>query len=337
MERVNIKQLAAMLNLSIATVSKALRDSYDISKATKEKVIELATRLNYEPNPHASSLRRNKSKTIAVIVPEIANNYFALAINGIESVAEENGFHVLIYLTHEDFEKEKMFARHLLSGRVDGVLVSISGATTDYTHLRALEQKDIPVVYFDRVSEAEDTKCITTDDFESSRLATAHLITKGCSRIAHLAISQHTSIGKKRKGGYLQALADHNIPVDDSLIIYCSNSDGENAASIADLLLHKKCDGIFAAVEKYAITTYEQCNTLNIPIPQRVKVIAFSNLQTASLLNPPLTTITQPAFDIGREAARILFNALNKKIPSASPENIILKSLLIERDSTSGE
>jgi LacI family transcriptional regulator len=192
-------------------------------------------------------------------------------------------------------------------------------------------------VYFDRVSEAEDTKCITTDDFESSRLATAHLITKGCSRIAHLAISQHTSIGKKRKGGYLQALADHNIPVDDSLIIYCSNSDGENAASIADLLLHKKCDGIFAAVEKYAITTYEQCNTLNIPIPQRVKVIAFSNLQTASLLNPPLTTITQPAFDIGREAARILFNALNKKIPSASPENIILKSLLIERDSTSGE
>lgn len=334
MGQINIKQLAEILNLSISTISKALKDSHEISEETKKKVVEVAQKFNYVPNPHASSLRRNKSKTIAVIIPEIANNYFSLAINGIESVAEENGFHVLIYLTHEDFEKEKTFATHLLSGRVDGVLVSVSVATTNYAHLTALEQKGIPVVYFDRVSETENTKRITTDDFESSRLATSHLITKGCSRIAHLAISQYTSIGKKRKEGYLRALADHNIPADDSLIIYCSNWDEENEASIANLLLHKKCDGIFAAVEKYAITTYEQCNRLHINIPQQVKVITFSNLQTASLLQPPLSTVTQPAFDIGKGAAQILFNALHKKIRFAGSENIVLKSSLIERAST---
>ncbi|MFT3946485.1 MAG: LacI family DNA-binding transcriptional regulator [Agriterribacter sp.] len=163
MEKINIKQLAGMLNLSIATVSKALRDSYDISKETKEKVLQLASRLNYEPNPHASCLRRNKSKTIAVIIPEIANNYFALVINGIESIARERDFHVLIYLTHESFEREKKFAGHLLNGRVDGVLISASSTTTDYAHMHALQNKDIPVVYFDRVLEDENSWKVTSE------------------------------------------------------------------------------------------------------------------------------------------------------------------------------
>lgn len=334
MERVNIKQLAGKLNLSIATVSKALRDSYDISKATKQRVAQLAASLGYEPNPHASSLRRNKSKTIAVIIPEIANNYFALTINGIESVAEEKGFHVLIYLTHEDVEKEKLFTRHLLSGRVDGVLVSASNTTADYTHFKKLEEKGIPVVYFDRVSETGNAYQVTTNDVESSWLATAHLIAKGCTKIAHLAISPHTSIGRKRKHGYLKALADHHLPADESLIAHCGNCDEKNAATIANLLLHKKCDGIFAAVEKYAITAYEQCKLLNIEIPGEVKIIAFSNLQTAALLDPPLTTITQPAFDIGKEAACILFKILNQKYSPVQPENIVLESALIERAST---
>ena len=139
MAPVDLKKLAQLLNLSISTVSKALRDSYDISKETKERVIALANELNYQPNPHASSLRKLKSKTIAVIIPEIANNYFTLAINGIESVAQEKGYHVLIYLSHEDATKEASFIRHLHNGRVDGLLISLSGTTTDFSYLKELQ------------------------------------------------------------------------------------------------------------------------------------------------------------------------------------------------------
>ncbi|MFT3946486.1 MAG: substrate-binding domain-containing protein [Agriterribacter sp.] len=151
--------------------------------------------------------------------------------------------------------------------------------------------------------------------------------------MAHLAISQYTSIGRKRLNGYLQALKDHDVSANDSLIMYSVNCDNEDAAAIANILSTQKCDGIFAAVEKYAILTYEQCNKLNISIPRDVKVIAFSNLQTASLLNPSLTTITQPAFDIGKKSASILFSALDKKL-SMQSHSTILKSTLIERSST---
>src|SRR5882757_6047565 len=147
MESVNIKKLAQILKLSISAVSKALHDSHDISKETKEKVIALATELNYKPNPYASSLRRHKSKTIAVIIPEIANNFFTLAINGIESIAQEKGYHVLIYITHEAVEKEVAFVKHLHNGRVDGVLISLSGSTKDYSHLKELQEKGLPIVF----------------------------------------------------------------------------------------------------------------------------------------------------------------------------------------------
>ena len=225
MESVDLKKLAQLLNLSISTVSKALRDSYDISKETKERVVALANELNYQPNPHASSLRKSKSKTIAVIIPEIANNYFTLAINGIESVAQEKGYHVLIYLTHEDAAKEISFIRHLHNGRVDGVLISLSSTTTDYKHLEDLQKKGLPIVFFDRVYEHLNTACVTTDDFESGYKATQHLIDQGCTKIAHLMISQNLSIGDKRMKGYLKALEDNKIKFDEHLLVHCTNDD----------------------------------------------------------------------------------------------------------------
>lgn len=334
MESVNIKKLAEILNLSIATVSKALRDSYDISKETKEKVIALARELNYQPNPHASSLRKQNSKTIAVIIPEIANNYFTLAIHGIESVAQEKGYHVMIYLTHEDFAREIAFTRHLHSGRADGVLISLSSTTNDYTHLNDLQKKGLPIVFFDRVCDGFNTVKVTTDDYESSYLATKHLIEQGCTRIAHLAIAQSLSIGVKRAQGYWQALQDHQLPVDESLLVECVNDNEKDAALINELITEKKPDAIFAAVERYAILTYEICEAKGLNIPQDVKVISFSNLQTASLLNPSMTTITQPAFAIGREAASILLKALEKKSFQLKDESIVLQSVLIQRAST---
>lgn len=334
MESVNIKKLAKILNISISTVSKALRDSHDISKETKERVIALANQLNYQPNPHASSLRKAKSKTIAVIIPEIANNYFSLAINGIESIAQEKGYHVLIYLTHESYQKEVAMMRLLHSGRVDGILISLSSTTTDYSHIEDIQQKGLPVVFFDRVCENFNTVSITTDDYESAFNATKHLIDQGCKKIAHLMISKNLSIGEKRLKGYLKALEDQHLAVDESMIINCTNEEETDFNLIEELLQEKKPDGIFAAVERYAISAYEACKQLSISIPTDVKIISFSNLQTASLLNPSLTTITQPAFEIGRQAATILFRALEEKRYQLKNENIIYKSRLIQREST---
>jgi LacI family transcriptional regulator len=334
MESVNIKKLAQLLNLSIATVSKALRDSYDISQETKDKVMALAKELNYQPNPHASFLRKQSSKTIAVIIPEIANNYFTLAINGIESVAHEKGYHVIIYLSHEDYDREVAFTRHLQSGRADGVLISVASTTDNYAHLQELQDKGLPIVFFDRVAEDFNTVKVTTDDYESAYLATKHLIEQGCKRIAHLAISTSISIGNKRAKGYLQALQDYGVMSDESFLIECINDPVLDTELIKDLFVHIKPDGIFAAVERYAITTYELCEELGLNIPKDVKVISFSNLQTASLLNPSLSTITQPAFDIGREAAAMLLKKLDKKSFQLPDENIVIQSKLIPRKST---
>ena len=335
MESVDLKKLAKLLNLSPSTISKALRDSFDISKETKARVIALAAELNYQPNPHASSLRRHRSKIIAVVIPEIANNFFTLAVNGIESIAQEKGYHVLIYITHEAVDKEVAFTKLLHNGRVDGLLISLSSTTKDYNHLIELQKSGLPIVFFDRVCEQLNTACITTDDYESSYKATQHLIDKGCTKIAHLMFSETTSIGNKRLKGYVNALRDNGLPLDEKMIVHCTNNDEEDYKLLEELFKSKKPDGVFASVERYAILSYDVCNRLKLSIPKDIKIISFSNLHAAAFLNPPLSTIKQPAFDIGKEAASILFQALDKKMFKLKQENIVFKSTLIERDSTS--
>ncbi|MBI1343298.1 MAG: substrate-binding domain-containing protein [Terrimonas sp.] len=332
---VNIKMLAERLNLSISTVSRALRDSYEISESTKIRVKEMAAALNYHANPYASSLRKHRSKTIAVVIPEITNNFFSLAINGIEYIAQEKNYHVLIYLTHEDIQKEIGFAGHLQNGRVDGVLISLSAATDNYDHLRELKEKGVPIVFFDRVCDSLECSNITTDDFEGGFTATEHLIQNGCKRIAYLDLSKHLSISSKRKQGYLAALKKYNMKEEESLIIRTTNNNAENEEIISQLLTgpHKP-DGIFASAEKLAIACYNVCERLKINIPRQLKVISFSNLEISSLLNPSLSTITQPAYEIGKQAATQLFRYLEKKSVTPAYENIILKSTLIPRGST---
>jgi LacI family transcriptional regulator len=335
MESVKIKKLAEILHLSISTVSKALGDSYEISITTKEKVFLLAKELKYHPNPYASSLRKNKSKTIAVVIPTITNSFFTLAINGIESVARENNYHVLIYLTHDDASKEVAFVEDLHNGRVDGMLISLSSSTTDFSHLEELQRKELPIVFFDRISENLNTASVTTDDYQSGYNATQHLIDQDCKRIAHLMISKNLSIGSKRMKGYLDALRDNHILFDESLLIQCTNVVETNYKLLEKLLKSKnRPDGIFAAVENYAILCYQVCRDLNLNIPDDIKVISFSNLETASFLNPSLTTIVQPAFEIGRKSASLLIKALEKKPFQLKNENFVFKSILEQRNST---
>ena len=335
MKNINIRELAKELNLSVSTISKALNDSHEISEETKRRVLETAARLNYIPNPYASSLRGRKSKNIGVIIPEVADSFFSLAINGIESVAKEKGYHVLICLTHESFENEKNILKEFQGRRVDGVIISVSRETAHGDHINELISNGVPLIFFDRVCEDVETTKITTDDLESGYKATKHLIQKGCTSIAFLSISKSLSISNKRLEGYLQALRDHNLKTDKKNIIPCTNDAEKNFLLIKKLLQQKnKPDGIVASVEKLTTPVYATCEALNLKIPDDIRVVCFSNLDTASILNPSLTTITQPAFEMGKTAAQILFKTLQKRNINLMNENVVIPSTLVARKST---
>src|SRR4249920_2138179 len=199
----NLKKLAEELNLSFSTVSKALRDSHEISIATKNRVIAKANELNYQVNPLASSFRKQKTKTIALIIPEVVNDFFGPVINGIESIAQEKGYHVLIYMTHEDRQKEISIFKLLQNGRVDGIMLSLSEQTRDITHLRELKEKGVPLILFDRITDQLDVTTVTTDNSAGGKRATEHLIERGCKRLAFLGISRTLSVSTGRMSGFL--------------------------------------------------------------------------------------------------------------------------------------
>jgi len=334
MDSINIKKLAEALNLSTSTISRAFRDNSDINSATKERILAKAKELNYQPNHYASNLREQKSKTIAVIVPELANNYFSQAIHGIERIARENGYHILIYVTDDDYQKEVTFIQHLHNGRADGIIMSVSGEANDHNYLNKFGSKRLPLVFFDRVYEDINTPRVITNDYDSSFLATEHLVEQGCKRIAYLVVNKSLSIGKTRMQGYIDALAKHQVPFDENLIVDCSNSYEENSMIIKEALTQLKPDGIFTSVERLAFATYYACYDLRINIPGDLKVISFSSLEIAPLLNPSLTTITQPATEIGEEAAKLLFTVLDNHANKNRLNEVVLTSKIIKRNST---
>jgi LacI family transcriptional regulator len=335
MSNVNIKRLASELNLSISTVSRALQNSSEIGDKTKARVIALAKELNYQPNHYAAGLRRKQSNTIAVVVPEVADNFFSLVIDGIDQVAQERGYHVLIFLTRDDYNKEVGFIRHLQSGRVDGVLISVSSESSDNEHLHELNRKSIPVVFFDRVFEDIPTAKITTDDYNAAYKATKHLIEQGCKKIACLAIPETLLISRKRVQGYMDALEDHGLTVDDDLVAHFENSDEDINLNIIDNLIRdKKPDGVFSCIEKLALQTYQTCKNQNLNIPNDVKIISFSSLKIAPLLQPALSTVTQPAFELGKSAATILFNALQENKSDLADDHIEMESKIVIRESS---
>ena len=331
MDKVNIQQLADELGLSIATVSRALRNSHQIRPETREKVWELANKLNYQPNPFAAGLRAQKSKNIAVIFPELANNFFSLAINGIEEIAREKDYQVLIYLTHESAESETRFVKSLASGRVDGALVSLSRETANYDHLTELNKK-LPVILFDRVCNAASMLNVTTDDYESSYAGTKHLVEQGCRKIMYLLALKNIMAGGLRLQGYKDALADSGILLDEALIIDCEQDEKAVLLIIKEAITRHQPDALFSSIEKLGIVCYQVAKEMDLVIPGKIKLLSFSNLETAPLLHPSLTTITQPAFDIGKESARLLFELLEKK--RTIPQSKTIASILVKRAST---
>ena len=334
MSTITLKILAKQLNMSPSTVSRSLRDSHEISQETKDRVKALAAKLDFQPNPHASSLRKNKSKTIAVIIPEIQNNFFSQVMNGVEEIAQQKGYHVLIYLTHEDFKRDADILHLLRNGRVEGLMISVSNTTTSFDHLQAFQQSGIPLAFFDRVCENMQAPCITTDDTGAAYKAAEHLVKSGCKNIAFLSLAGSLSISCGRRSGYVKALTKYKL-ADSELVIECGPDDESNRQKIRQLLQGKhKPDAIFAAVEKFAVNTYEVCRELGIKVPQDLKVISFSNLSAAALFNPSLSTIVQPAYEIGREAANVLFKIIDKKNLLPAEKKIVIPSTIVVRESS---
>lgn len=330
-----IRKIATDLKLAVSTVSKALRDSHEISAETKKRVFDYAEQMDYIPNLYASSLKRKKTGNIAVVLPEVADSFFSLAINGIESVAQAKGYHVMVYLTHENLCKEESILRDFRSGRVDGVLISVSGGAKSNSHIHELCSKNIPLVFFDRACESIRATKVLTDDFTAGYKATEHLIKKGCRQIAFLAMSETLAIINHRQLGYEEALRRYNMPVNIDFIIVCNNDEVDSYSIIRNKLRGEtRPDGIVGSVEKLTTLTYTVCHDLNINIPLELKVIGFSSLQIASLLKPSLSTITQPAFEMGRSAAEFLFRSLESRNSHTEDETLVIPSVLSARGST---
>jgi LacI family transcriptional regulator len=336
MQEVNIKLIAAKLNLSPSTVSRALNDSYEISKATKDRVVALAKELNYEPNPFARSLREQKSKTIAVIIPERINNFFSQVIDGIEEITQNSGYHLLVYNTHEDVETERKIISYLLNGRVDAIIMSVSSQTKNIDHLELVHKKGVPIIFFDRICNQIPTTKFITNDYENGFKATELLIQKSCRKIFFLLLSKEVSIGKERLRGYLDAVKKWNLPFEDQWVVQCFQSEEDNIRLISEFLYPMdRPDGIVASVEKLAIATYYASKKMKLEMPKDFKLISFSNLRIAGLLHPTLTTISQPAMKIGQECAQLLIEKLTKaNQPPLEDRIIILPSEIKLREST---
>lgn len=329
---INIKELAQALNLSTSTVSRAFRDKNDINPKTKQHILDKAKELGYYPNIYASNLRGSKSRTLAVIMPELANNFFSLAVKGIENVAQEKGYHTLVYVTDSIYDKEVSIVEDLFNGRVEGIIMSVSGEGTDHQYIKKLKDSRIPLVFFDRVYDDIDVPKVVTDDFDSSFKATSYFLQKGLDRVAFLVIDKGVSIGNARLQGYLEAHKKCNKPVDKHLIVDCTNDFDQSYNAIQRAIAHHKPQALFASVERLATAAYRVCNDLQLKIPTDINVISFSNLKIADLLQPSLSTITQPAEALGREAAKLIFEVL--KGNQVSEKELILRSDIIHRAST---
>lgn len=335
---ITLKDIAKALSLSVSTVSKALKDSYEISATTRSLVQQYAKANNYQPNPFAQSLKEGKSKSIGVIVSTIDNNFFSQVINGIESVAFDKGYQVIITQTHESYQREVQAISNLTSRSVDGVLISLSTETKTTDHLHTLLEKNVAVVYFDRVTEDTGTNQVITNNFKGAYEATTHLIRSGYQRIAHITSSANAYISQQRLSGYQKALADHDIPYQEEYIKFCDHGGmilPEIEEAISGLLNCAQVpDAIFAASDRITLRSLMILHKAGISIPGQMALLGFTNTALADVLNPPLTTVHQPAFEMGQAAARMLINILKNKGQPYDSESIMLDTELHIRDST---
>lgn len=332
--QVTIKDIAIKLGMSTSTISRALRDHPDISPKTRAAVKELAALLGYRPNRIALNLRSNETRTIGLIIPEIEHYFFSAIINGIEEIAYKNDYSVMVFQSNESYKREVNNTQAVLTNRVDGVLVSFSKETRDYSHFQKLIENEIPVVFFDRVTDELQADQVVSDDYQGAFLAVNHLIEKGCKRIAHFAAPQHLALGKGRLSGYHDALLKHNIPFDNELIFHSDTFDHSRKIALSLLKRPDRPDGFFTVNDMSAIAVLKAAGQLGLKVPEDVKVAGFENSKSAALCEPELTTVDQYGYELGREACSILLKRLKEKDNGFKPEKKVIRTKLVVRNST---
>lgn len=334
-KEVTIYDLARELNISIATVSRALKDDPVVSKKTRKKIFELAEQKGYRSNYFARSLRNQRTETIGVIVPRLNSYFMATVIAGMEGAANAAGYNLIISQSSESAEKEKANAKTMFNSRVDGLLVSLAYDTNDIEHFDMFFKKNVPVIFFDRVAEHKNCTNVLIDNRKSAYEAIKHLISQGSRKIVHITATPKRNVYVDRLQGYKQALAEHNIPFSEDNVII-GNLSQEAGIEAAEQILHMETlpDGVFVANDNCAVSCMLALKQAGISIPQQIAFAGFNNDPVSKVIEPNLTTINYPGHEMGEVAARNLINHLNGSSPLHSTNTIVLRSELIIRESS---
>lgn len=328
--QVTIKDIARELGISPSTVSKALKGHPDISRDTKEAVKALVEKWNYRPDPIALSLKSGQSKTIGVIVPEIVHYFFSTVISGIEDIAYDSGYHVMFCQSNESYDREVKAVETLLSSRVDGILVSLSKDTTDYDHFRKIGKAGIPLVFFDRICDEIETDRIIVDDEAGAYAATRHLIETGCKNIVHLSGPENLIIAKNRMNGFSRALRESGFQSTGDNVIKCDTA-GDARIIVPQLMKRDHApDGIFAVNDLTAAEAMRVVKHNGFRVPQDISIIGFTSGMISDLTDPPLTSVEQHGYLIGKEAVRMLIDKIEKKSPDGFQTKVINTELVIK-------
>ena len=335
--KATLKQIAKELNVSVSTVSKALNDSPEISELTKVKIKEYAKLKNYKPNVIGLNLKNRKTKTIGVIIPNILNTFFAKVFSGIEKVADEKGYNVIMCISNESLKKEMHTLEMLSNGTIDGFIVSVSEEAQkkpQYDHFSAIIKDGTPIVMFDRIAEDIDCDKVIVDDFDSALDSTQHLINLGCKNIALLSSIDNLSVGKLRAEGYLKALEVNKIAIKNDIILRTDSEDDLNE-KIENFNDDNTIDGIFALDETDSVAALKFGLKKGYKIPEELSIIGFADGILASRrLSPRLTTVSQHGIEIGEVAAKLLIDRLESKEEHIPYETKVIKTKLKEREST---
>ncbi len=331
---VTIKDIAKELDIAPSTVSRALKNHKNISESTKLKVQALAEKWNYQPNIMATSLKNNKTNVIGVVIPEIIHYFFSTVLSGIEDTAQQHGYRVIFTQSSEDYDREVKNVQTLLANRVDGVLISFSKHTNDFSHIKKVKEADIPIVLFDRITKEIETDYVVVNDFFAAKNAVSHLIKTGCKNIAFFGSLSNLLITQNRKNGYKDALREAKIPVKKELIFEADSYD-EAYSTVFRILQNKQpLDAVFAVNDSTAIGALTALKEFGKRVPEDVSIIGFTDSMISRVCDPPLSTIAQDGYKVGEVATKALIKRINDKSEKLEYKTTVLKTDLLLRGTT---
>ncbi len=334
-KEVTIYDIASALNISIATVSRALKNDPVVSERTKKKIFDLAEQMGYRTNHFARNLRKQNTNTIGIIVHELNSNFITSVLAGVEKVTTEAGYDLIIAHSSENDTKEIANAKNLFEKRVDGLIASLSFDTKSLDHFKRFKEKNVPVIFFDRVEQHADNTVVVIDNYDCGYKATEHLIKQGCKNIVHITASLKRNVYSDRFKGYKDALRDHKIPFNESLLIINDLSEKAGIESAMQALKMKPLpDGAFITNDFVAAVFMRTLKEKGVKVPDNIAIVGFNNDAICTLVEPSLTTINYPGIDVGEIAARNLINHLKGISNLQNTNKIIIHSNLIIRNSS---